>query len=406
MHGPQAPDLTRSLKRAAAAKARAGLWLALPLCLFLIVFFVAPIAAMLARSVWNPDVAQLLPRTAEALSAWDGAALPEEAAFAALAADLKALPTQEARRAGSRLNLERGGMSSLVNRTARRVGELNAPYREGLAELDAKWAERETWAAIHTATRTLTAKNYVKAVDGRIGEDLRVEADPDGVHLFLMARTAWVAAGVTILCLLLGYPVAWAMAKASPGWAGVMLILVLLPFWTSLLVRTTAWIALLQNQGVVNDLLVALGLVEDADRPQLIRNMTGTLIVMTHVLLPFMVLPLYAVMRSIPPGYVRAARSLGAGPIRTFFKVYWPLTLPGAGAGALLVFVLACGYYITPDLVGGQSGILIANRINYYMTEGSDWGLAAALGGVLLAAVFATTGVFAWALRGRGARFG
>lgn len=399
--------LSRELDRSAASARRGALLLAAPLVLFLLIFFVAPIAAMLTRSVSAPEVAPLLPKTAAALAVWDGAALPGEDAFAALAADLKALKPEDARRAGSRLNLERGGMGSLMARTHRQMETLKAPYTESFAALNKDWATREVWAALKIGTRTLTLKNYVKAIDLQYADDLSVEANPDGVHIMLFLRTLWVAALVTLLALLLGYPVAWLLATAPSALSGLMMILVLLPFWTSLLVRTTAWIALLQNQGVVNDALVWMGLVADDARPQLIRNMTGTLIVMTHVLLPFMVLPLYAVMKGISPAYVRAARSLGAGPLRTFFRVYWPLTLPGVSAGAVLVFVLACGYYVTPDLVGGQDGILIANRINYHMTEGgSDWGLAAALGALLLAAVFALYFAVSRVLGGGSLRFG
>ena len=163
--------------------------------------------------------------------------------------------------------------------------------------------------------------------------------------------------------MLLGYPVAHLIAHAPSRRANLLLALVLVPFWTSLLVRTTAWIVLLQQQGVLNDLLVAIGLVPDGGRLAMVYNMTGTAVAMTHVLLPFMVLPLYAVMRGIPPQQMSAAASLGAGPWQAFRGVYWPQTLPGVGAGSLLVFILAIGYYITPALVGGQSGQLISNLI-------------------------------------------
>ena len=169
--------------------------------------------------------------------------------------------------------------------------------------------------------------------------------------------------------------------------AALLLVGVLLPFWTSLLVRTTAWIVLLQTQGVINDLLVGLGVIGDQQRLTMVYNRTGTLIAMTHVLLPFMVLSLYSVMRTIKPQYLRAAASLGAGPVQAFWRVYWPLSLPGVGAGALLVFIVALGYYITPALVGGRSGQLIANLIAYHMQESLNWGLAAALGAILLLCV-------------------
>ena len=138
---------------------------------------------------------------------------------------------------------------------------------------------------------------------------------------------------------------------------------------------------------MVNDLLVALGLIGDDGRLAMIYNMTGTVVAMTHVLLPFMVLPLYSVMRTIPPQQMRAAESLGAGFPLAFRRVYWPQSLSGVGAGSLLVFILAIGYYITPALVGGQSGQLISNFIAYHMQTSLNWGLAGALGGILLACV-------------------
>jgi putative spermidine/putrescine transport system permease protein len=174
--------------------------------------------------------------------------------------------------------------------------------------------------------------------------------------------------------------------------ANLMMIAVLLPFWTSLLVRITAWIVLLQSHGVINSALVNSGLVADAHRPQLINNGLGTVIVMTQVLLPFMVLPLYSVMRGIPDFYVRAAVSLGSHPWRAFWRVFAPLTLPGIGAGALLVFILSIGYYITPELVGGQTGQFISNRIAYNVQQSLNWGLAAALGTILTGL---TLGLFA-----------
>ncbi|MCB1473443.1 MAG: ABC transporter permease, partial [Rhodobiaceae bacterium] len=160
-----------------------------------------------------------------------------------------------------------------------------------------------------------------------------------------------------------------------------------LPFWTSLLVRTTAWIAMLQSEGVVNDILVTTGLVGDENRAQLIYNQTGTIIAMTHILLPFMILPLYSVMKTIPPSYMRAARSLGANSLTAFRRVYFPQTVPGIAAGTLLVFILSIGFYITPALVGGQDGQMISNLIAFHMQSSLNWSLAAALGGILLASV-------------------
>ena len=209
------------------------------------------------------------------------------------------------------------------------------------------------------------------------------------IHVWLYWKTLLVSGTVMLLCLLLGYPVAYLMAHLPARSSNLLLILVLLPFWTSLLVRTTAWIAMLQGQGVLNDILVFIGVTSDDARFSLIYNMTGTLVAMTHILLPFMILPLYSVMRAIPPSHVRAAKSLGATNWTAFWKVYFPATVPGIGAGGLLVFIIAIGYYITPALVGGQDGQLISNFIAFHMQRSLNWSLAAALGGFLLIGVLA-----------------
>jgi putative spermidine/putrescine transport system permease protein len=221
------------------------------------------------------------------------------------------------------------------------------------------------------------------SVEGEIG------AQPENrrIYVKLFGRTLIVSGIITALCILLGYPVAYLLATLPVSKSNLLMILVLLPFWTSLLVRTTAWIALLQTEGVLNDLMVVVGILSDDNRLQLIHNRTGTIIAMTHILLPFMILPLYSVMKTIPVTYVRAARSLGANPFTAFVRVYMPNTVAGIGAGSILVFILAIGYYITPALVGGQSGTFISNQIADHISTTLNWGLAAALGGILLALV-------------------
>lgn len=381
---------------ATARQSSRGLLLTLPLLAFIAVFFAAPIGAMLWRSVSNPMPASMMPLTVAALSDWDAKALPGEAAFAALVEDLRSLKREDAAKLGAALNFDFGGLNSLIRKTAREAAKLTPPFAESLVKLDKSWGNQAVWAAIAAGTQNLTAKNYLAALDMRYGPDLSVQAVPqrDAIYLMLFGRTAWVALLVTVLCLILGYPLAWLLANAGPKTAGLLMILLLLPFWTSLLVRTTAWIAILQSQGVVNDSLVFLGLVDDKDRIQLVYNMTGTLVAMTQVLLPFMVLPLYAVMKTIPPVYLRAASSMGARPFTGFWRVYLPLTMPGVAAGGLLVFILAVGYYITPALVGGPSGQLISNLIAYHVQQSLNWGLAAALSTVLLGAVIALYLVF------------
>ena len=160
---------------------------------------------------------------------------------------------------------------------------------------------------------------------------------------------------------------------------------VLLPFWTSLLVRTTAWIALLQTNGVVNSFLQSIHVINEPI--EMLYTQFATVIAMTHILLPFMILPLYSVMKGIDPSYLRAALSLGARPLPAFIRIYLPMTIPGLSAGALLVFIISIGYYITPALVGGTEGQMISNIIAFHMQSSNNWELAAALGSLLLALI-------------------
>ena len=367
--------------------------LVLPLVAFIGVTFVAPVATMLVRSVYDPVVAGVLPETLGALAAWDGEGAPPEAVYAAAARELlRAREERTLGRVASRVNRVQGGLRSVLVRSARRLREVETgPWREAMIAIDADWGDPRTWHAVRTAGDRLTLRHYLNAVDlQRLPDGSIARQPPDRrIYVPLFWRTFAVSLAITALCLLLGYPLAHLIAHAPPRRAGLLLALVLVPFWTSLLVRTTSWIVLLQTQGVVNDLLVALGVVGDDGRIAMIYNMTGTAVAMTHVLLPFMVLPLYSVMRTIPPQQMSAAESLGASFPHAFRRVYWPQTLPGVGAGSLLVFILAIGYYITPALVGGQSGQLISNFIAYHMQTSLNWGLAGALGGILLASVVA-----------------
>lgn len=366
--------------------------LVVPLLLFIGVTFLAPLGMMLLRSVHDPVVADALPETLGALAEWDGEGLPPEAAYAAIAGELtRAREERTLGQVAGRVNRVESGMRSLFTRTARGLQDVTeGPWRDVMVELDEAWGQPAVWNAVRATGQRFTARHYLNAVDMQRLPDGSVARQPEErrIYLALMWRTLWVSGAITVLCLILGYPIAHLIAHSPPRRANLLLLLVLVPFWTSLLVRTTAWIVLLQTQGVLNDILVAIGLVGDDGRLTMIYNMTGTIVAMTHVLLPFMVLPLYSVMRAIPPRYMDAAASLGATPAQAFRRVYWPQTLPGVGAGSLLVFILAIGYYITPALVGGSSGQLISNMVAYHMQTSLNWGLAGALGGIMLAGVF------------------
>jgi putative spermidine/putrescine transport system permease protein len=260
--------------------------------------------------------------------------------------------------------------------------------RAVFAEMDDAWAEMSLWSTIEAFSDPYTAGYFLTAVDLQLTPD-GIEAQPENqrIYLLLFERTMFMSIVITVSCVLLGYPIAYLLSNLPMRTSNLLLILVLLPFWTSLLVRTSAWKVLLQQQGVINDLLVWAGFVADDARLALINNQTGTIIAMTHILLPFMILPLYSVMKTIPPSYVRAAKSLGATNWTAFWRVYFPQSIPGIGAGCILVFILSIGYYITPELVGGRTGTFISNRIAFHISESLNWGLAAALGSILLALV-------------------
>ncbi len=367
--------------------------LVLPLLAFIAITFVAPLATMLVQSVYDPTVANTLPETLNMLREWKGKSTPDEAVYATAARELlKARENRSLGRVATRVNRVHSGLRSVFMRSARELQNVReGPWRDVMIGLDTAWGDEQIWHAIRSAGARFTTRHYLNALDLRPLPDGSIARQPSErrIYLALLWRTFVVSLSITALCLLLGYPIAHLIAHSTPRIANLLLILVLVPFWTSLLVRTTSWIVLLQTQGVINDLLVTLGLIGDDDRLAMIYNMIGTLVAMTHVLLPFMILPLYSIMRAIPPSQMSAAASLGASSFQAFWRVYWPQTLPGVGAGSLLVFILAIGYYITPALVGGSTGQLISNMIAYHMQTSLNWSLAGALGGILLVCVIA-----------------
>ena len=382
-----------SLARALRRDKIKSLLLVAPLMAFITLTFVLPIGDMLFRGIEDPIVSKYLPRTVEQLKQWDASSneLPGENVYAALVLDIKdGAKERVITRVGKRLNYERSGMSSLFRKSQRRIPRIEeGPYKEAVIKVDKKWGNVKTWQLINTFSPTLTAGYFWAALDLQVTPtgDIEFQDEKKRIYIKLFLRTLYLSGFITLMTLILGYPVAYLLATLPLKTSNVLLMLVLLPFWTSLLVRTTSWIALLQREGVVNDILVGLNLIDTENRLAMIHNATGTIVAMTHILLPFMVLPLYSVMKTIPPSYMRAAVSLGAHPFSAFIKVYAPNTVPGIGAGGILVFILAIGYYITPALVGGTSGTFISNFIAYHVSVSLNWGLAAALGIILLGLV-------------------
>ncbi|MDZ7840322.1 MAG: ABC transporter permease [Gammaproteobacteria bacterium] len=387
-------SLKRSLQRAERRRRLMAFLLVSPLLAFILIIFIWPIAQMMWRSVDNPQVVEALPRTLEALEEWDGEGLPGEEVYAALARDFiedQKLPRieQKAGPLGIRLNYELSAARGAVARTVGDVPDFEPPYKEAFLDAHRLWGSTELWRVIEREGRPLTASYYVAATDREYNADgdIVLRDENRRIYVPLFGRTLGLSLTILGLTFLLGFPIAYYMSILPMRTANLLMICVLLPFWTSLLVRTTAWIVLLQQQGVINETLIAAGLLTDDGRLSLMYNMTGTVVAMTHILLPFMVLPLYSVMRTIPPSYMRAAKSLGATPFTAFRRVYFPQTLPGIGAGGVLVFIIAIGYYITPALVGGQDGRMISNEIARHMQQSLNWGLAAALGTMLLVGV-------------------
>jgi len=360
-----------------------------PLLAFLLFAFVAPIGSMLFRSVHNPNVADLIPDTLERMGEWDGDALPGPEVLNQFALDLKRLANERTSgRLAGEVNRIMPGASSLIQSTARRVRavpdeDLQERGAALLFESHANWEQVAIWRAIRQSGKAFTVAHYLTALDLERAHGGAIQArDGPRIYVTLYIQSLRIALTITLLTFLLGYPLSYYLANAPTRTSNILLIFVLLPFWTSLLVRTTSWIALLQTNGVINTTLMGAGITSSPFN--MLYTEFATIIAMTHILLPFMILPLYSVMKGIDPSYLRAAMSMGARPIPAFLRIYFPMTLPGLSAGALLVFIVSVGYYITPALVGGSDGQMISNLIAFHMQQSNNWPLAAALGSLLL----------------------
>jgi len=380
---PLKDALQVSLRR---SKLRAMTLVAGPL-LFLVFLFIIPIGNMLVRSVDDSLINRVLPITLENFEAWDKTSEPPEILYASFVDDLRNIERTDMGKVSTRMNYAKPGWKSLVKRTARKLKKIKeGPYKEALIKIDERWADKEFWLSLGIMKDKRTFGYFLNSVDKTYDFDKNIISvkEEQRVYNLLWYRTLMVSFIVTIACLILSYPVSYLLATLPMRISNLLMICVLMPFWTSLLVRIVAWMIMLQQEGVVNDSLVALGVLNDDNRLAMMYNFNGTVIVMTQILLPFMILPLYSVMKTIPPTYMRAAQNLGATPTMAFIRVYMPQTIPGIGAGCILVFIVAIGYYITPELVGGKDGRLIGNMVAYHMQRSLNWGLAAAMGSILL----------------------
>ena len=426
---PLKVSLRKSLRR---TKIRSFL-LILPPLLFLLLMFVTPIGSLLSRSIDDIQINNVFPQTFAQYELWeDKSQLPSEEMFAAVVNDIRVtIKVKDGEgnvigknllgRSGTRMTYEFSGWKSLINKTVKEALKVDkkskeevkpfkweAPYKEKMIKRDKRWAKVEFWQSLGAMKDPYTMGYYLNAVDLKYDANKNIVQKAEYLRIYntIWVRTLKVSLMVTLFCLLLAYPVAYLLATLPMRTSNLLMICVLMPFWTSLLVRIVAWMIMLQQNGVVNDTLINIlpcfeGMVNlpffgatnidlcfsDEDRIPMMYNFTGTIIVMTQVLLPFMILPIYSVMKGIPPSYMKAAQNLGATPTWAFIRVYMPQSVPGIGAGCILVFIVAIGYYITPELVGGKDGIMIGNFVAREMQRTLNWGLAAAMGAILLAAV-------------------
>lgn len=369
-----------------------GLALIAPLATVIILVLLVPLFRFALLSVDNRATQQWLTHTAQALEGWDGTTVPGDTVFAAMALDLS-LSGEDAAKLASKLNFFQSGMISLVRKTAGSLDAI-APTRASFEAFDRQWGDLKTWRAIGLGAKAFTDEHYLNAVDLRTANPsdiLSIEGQPERKQIYvrLWMRTILVAISVVCICMAIGYPLAYYLSIAQ-GYTFILgMGFVLLPFWTPLLARIASWQVLLESTGVIKGVLVGSGLISDGNMPQLFNNLFASILVMSYVLLPYAVLPTYAVMKKVQPSLFVAALTLGASPVRAFFTVYLPQTLPGVLAGGILIFVFSFGFYLTPELVGGPGGSLIGNQIAYNFAKSLNWGLAGALSTMLILVIAA-----------------
>ena len=381
--------LKQSLKKAERKNKIRAFLLVTPLLLFIFFTFIVPIGSMLTRSTDDSYINKIFPNTFKVYQKWDRQGLPPEEVYAAMFIEIKKASGFEIGKASTRMNYAKSGWKSMIKKSKRKfkkIGEDEGPFKDKMIEVDRKWGDPEFWLALGVMVDPKTYEYYLNSIDKRYDSEKNIIDQPENRQIYVKTwiKTFKVSILVTLFCFMLGYPIAYLLATLPLKYSNLLMICVLLPFWTSLLVRIVVWMVILQQKGVFNNLMVISGLIADQNRWQLMYNQTGTIIVMTQILLPFMVLPLYSVMKTISPNYMRAALNLGASPLHAFWKIYMPNSVPGISAGGMLVFVIAIGYFITPELVGGKDGQMIGNWIGYHLKTTLNWGLSAALGGILL----------------------
>ena len=361
-----------------------------PLLLFVLVFFITPICIILIKGIYNPKIKTLLPNTVVSMQTYNyKEGLPKEESLKILLSELKVLAAE--RNSGvlsEELNRMVPGFGSVIKKTSRKIKnqdiESIESYKDYLVKISKRWENPKYWMTIKRASDGFTLSYVLSALDLEFNIEGKIVQKDESLRIYLpvLLKTLYMAFLITLITMVLAYPTSYYLASLPKSKANLLMIFVLLPFWTSILVRIVSWITLLQQKGVANDLMMYFSII---DQPlDMMFNQFATVVTMTHILLPFMILPLYGSMRSVDQTYIKASSSLGANPFITFFKVYFPLTVPGLSAGAILVFIISVGYYITPALVGGIDGQMISNLIEFHMRSSNNWELASAMGGILL----------------------
>lgn len=383
--------MAKSLGKNNSSRLAALVLLIVPFSIYILLYLM-PLGSVMLLSVDNGDLSARFSHYSAQIGQSD-----KDKRAAALLQDMAAMNSREQGESARMLNQELGGFRSLFLNTSRGAGTIE-PTHQGLVSADKKWDEQVYWDVLDRNTERFTWKHFQKVTGLKTdGQGALTIAEGDDIYLRIMLRTLVISLQVTILTLLIGYPLAYVVANGSKRLGNIVLLVVLLSFWTSILVRTTAWVVLLQTNGLFNNLLIWLGVITEP--LQLIFNRFGTLVTMTHVLLPFAIIPIMNVMRNIPKSQRDASLSLGAGGIETFLRVYFPQSLRGVIVGGGTVFILALGFYVAPALTGGPNDQMLSYYIAGFISKSLNWGMAAALSMLLLGCVlvlFATFGALRW----------
>lgn len=360
-----------------------------PLLIFMVIFLLVPMFFIARTAVSDGDIYKSLPETLMSLKNETGLT-PGDETYQELGQELKlAVKTGQLRSLGRRIGYEIPRGLNIVLDASRSVSKLNgenpaSAWKAAIIASNPAWSKPGVWDVIKDRHSAYSAFYLRWALGFDVVRDLDGNFAADQGYDFrtIYARTIIIGLIVTALTVIIGYPLAYVISMSTGRMAGLLLFLILLPFWTSLLVRTMSWIVMLQTNGVLNSALLSIGIT--AEPLKLLYTRAATVLAMIQIQLPFTVLPMISVMKAIPPSQVRAARSLGAGPIRAHVSVFMPQVVPGIAAGGLLTFVLCLGFYLTPALVGGPADQMVSFFIARFTNEELNWGLASALSVVLV----------------------